>query len=275
MGEFASMITLASLHPWKGAICGSAAFLLGLTPAPLDCYCRAADPLTVQLPEQTPRDWVLTSAAKRALQNDEQLVRLSLGVSVNNKVATIWGTLPSKEMGTRAEETLKKIKGIAAVINECRIVAVDPVPQAVADAVNKARHQGDDPDTSAKQSFPPPLAPTSRVVAKPGYDGLPLKPNGDPPAIDPGAPNVTSPRAAVLLSPVASDGVDAPPTKLSEWESARRSEIRFKDVSLVAQNGIVKINGVVPQMKDAWDLAEKLNNLAGVKQVILGDVTER
>jgi hypothetical protein len=246
-----------------------------LMPQLLAPYSRAAEPLTVQLPEQTPRDWVLTSAAKRALQNDEQLVRLSLGVSVNNKVATIWGTLPSKEMATRADETLKKIKGVAAVINECRIVPVDLVPQAVADAVNKARNQGDDPDTSAKQSFPPPLAPTSRVVAKPGYDGLPLKPSGVPHDLVPGDSIAPSPRAAVLLSPVTNDGVDAPTADLNEWERARRSEKRFKDVTLVAQNGIVKINGIVPQMKDAWDLAEKLNNLAGVKQVILGDVTEK
>ncbi len=267
------MSMFANLHPWKGAICGAAALLLGLTPQPLDRICRAAEP-AVQLPDQTPRDWVLTSAAKRALQNDEQLKRLGLGVSVNNKVATIWGTLSSKDMATHAEETLKKIKGIAAVINECRIVPVDLVPQAVADAVNKARNQGDDPDTSAKQSFPPPLAPASRVVAKPGYDGLPLRPRIDPNEAAPGAPIALSPRPVVLLSPVANDA-NASVKDLDEWEKVRRAEKRFKDVTLVAQNGLLKINGVVPRMKDAWDLAEKLNSLPGVKQVILGDVAEK
>jgi hypothetical protein len=266
------MRMLAVLHPWKGAVCGGAAILLGLTPQPLDRSCRGVEPLAVQLPEQTPRDWLLTSEAKRAFQHDEQLARLGLGVSVNNKVATIWGAIPSAETATHAEETLKKIKGIAAVMNECRIVPVDGVPQAVADAVNKARNQGDDPDTSANQSFPPAGAPTSRVVAKPGLDGLPLTSNDNPLQTVPGAPSVPSPRAAVLLSPVASD---APAADLKDWDAILRSEKRFKDVTLDAKNGIFKINGVVPRMKDAWDLAEKLNSLQGVKQVILGNVVEK
>ena len=57
-------------------------------------------------------------------------------------------------------------------------------------------------------------------------------------------------------------------------EKVRSSEPRFKNVTLEVKGGVVKITGKVPKMKDAWDLAEKLNAVNGVRQVILGNVQE-
>lgn len=266
------MICLADFFPRKGAVHGGAALLLGLMPSPFADVLFAAEQRPIQLPEQTPRDFVLTSAARRAIQKDEQLASLNLGISVNNKVATIWGTIPSAETARRVEEALKKISGIAAVMNECRIVPNDPVPEAVADAVKKARNQADDPATSAKHSpVPPPAAMTSRVVAKPNADELAPKPKGDVNEVAPGAPLLPTPPATVLLAPIPVEEA----SDLEDWEAVRRSDLRFKDLTLSVKDGVVRINGVVAKTKDAWDLAGKLNKLPDVKQVIVGNVVEK
>ena len=260
----------ANLFPRKRAVYGGAAILLGLFAQPFALSARAAEPKTVQLPELSPRDWLLTNQARRAIQKDEQLSPLNLGVTVKNKVATIWGTIPSTEMAKRAEETLKKINGIAAVISECRIVVPDLVPQAVADAVKKARNEGEAPETSAKVS---PGSTASRIVAKPD-EGLAPKPVGDPNEVVPGAPLLNRPPAVVLLSPFTEE----PPSNtrsVDSIEKVRLSESRFKGVVLEERDGVVKLHGIVPRMKDAWELADKLNALPGVKQVILGKLSEK
>jgi hypothetical protein len=244
--------------PRKGAVYGGTAILLGLTP-PFGLVAFAGDG-KAQLPELSPRDWVLTNQARRVLQKDELLAAQNVGVTVKDRVATFWGTLPSKDAARRAEESLKKIAGVAAVVNECRIVPSDPVPQAVADAVNRIREQGgDDAGSAAPPASPFTTTTRPQVVAKP-----PVETVGSSP----------SPPPAVLLAPVPADRpppADAP----DALERVRRSEPRFKDVRLEAKGGLVKIGGTVPRMKDAWDLAERLNALPGVNQVILGNVQEK
>lgn len=256
------MSLLTSLLPRKGAVYGGAAILLGLSPQPFTPIIYAADQRAIQLPEQTPRDWVMTNAARRALQKDEQLGALALGVSVNNKVATVWGTIPSIDAFSRAEELLKKLGSIAAVINECRIVPNDPFPQAVADAVKKHREPIEDAITSAK----PVVAPTTRTVAKPSVEVTP-----PPVVLDPRTDSTKAP--AALLTPPTFDLV--PPSGGNDWDWILASDKRFKDLKIDVSGGVVRIQGVVVRMKDAWDLVEKLNALPEVKQVIMGKVTEK
>jgi len=245
------MSIFANFLPRKGAVYGGAAILLGLMPHPFSLTTPAAEPRSVQAPDLTPRDWLLTNQARRAILKDEQLAPLRLGVTVKDRVATIWGTIPSDETAKRADELLRKISGIAVVMNDCRIVRSDPIPEAVAAAVKNARSDGDETTTVAR----PDTTPTSRVVAKPAVPDL----------FPPKAPPAT------LLPPVPTSN----DVRLEDWERVRRSEKRFQDVMLEMQNGVVRIHGNVTRMKDAWDLAEKLNNLASVKQVIMGTVTER
>lgn len=239
-----------------------------LTPA-----LHAAEPPPSQLPQQTPRDWLLTNSARRAIQKDEQLAALNIGVSVNNKVATIWGTIPSLDAAKRAEEVLKKVSGIAAVMNDCRIVPNDTLPQAVADAVKKGNVAGDEVASTGKLTVwpPPPSSTSKRVVAKLNPDEIVPRPKGDANELAPGAPLLPLPPAAVLLSPVARDLTHG----LDDIETIRRSDERYKDVTLDVKDGVVRINGKVTVMKDAWELAERLNDLASVKQVILGNVIEK
>ncbi|MCE9531971.1 MAG: BON domain-containing protein [Planctomycetes bacterium] len=260
------MSLFAKFLPVKGAVYEGAAILLGLLPTPYPSLLpsvHAADQRVAQQPDLSGRDWLLTNQARRALQKDEQLAALRIGVSVKDKVATIWGTIPSADTAKRAEELLRKISGIVIVMNDCQIVASDPIPQAVADAVKKARELGEDPNTSAKLDPASPTTPASRVVAKPGPDLL------DPTVSV--SNSVKPPPAATLQVPVAIE----PDQNLDTWERIRRSDNRFKDMNLVMKDGVLKISGSAARLKDAWDLAGKLNALPNVKQVIVGAVTEK
>jgi hypothetical protein len=89
--------------------------------------------------------------------------------------------------------------------------------------------------------------------------------------VAPGSPVLPPPPATVLLAPIPVEEAG----NLEDWEQLRRSQPRFKDVALDFKDGVVRVNGVVPRMKDAWDLAEKLNALPRVRQVIMGNVVEK
>jgi hypothetical protein len=220
-------------------------------------------------PREDVRDWVLSNQARRVLLKDEQIASFNVGLTVKDRVATIWGTLPSAEVGKRAEEMLKKINGIASVVNECKIVPpANPVPQQVADAVKRLQEN----DTVDGRPMPPPVATTGRqVVAKPAPEMLPPKPVNDP--HEARLPPLPAAPGAVLLQPVFASEVRE--TGFDSVEGVRNSEPRFKEVALDVKGGVVKINGRVSKMKDAWDLAERLNNVNGVRQVILGNVQEK
>jgi hypothetical protein len=78
---------------------------------------------------------------------------------------------------------------------------------------------------------------------------------------------------AALLAPPAFDLV--PPAGGNDWDWILASDTRFKGLKIDVRDGIVKVQGSVVRMKDAWDLVEKLNALPEVKQVIMGNVTEK
>jgi hypothetical protein len=246
--------------------------LIGSMFLPCAAQRALAEPRPAPKSELAPRDWLLTNKARKALQKDEQLKPLNIGVSVKDRVATIWGSIPSTEAGKRAEEALKQVDGIVAVMNECRIVPIDDLPQAVADAVKIGRINPEAPPPSAQlTTWPPaPTATANRMTAKPSPEEMAPRPNGDVNEVRPGAPLLPPPPAVVLLAPIVVES----PKDLQEWEIARQSEPRFKATTLEMRSGVVTINGSVKRMKDAWDLADKLNALACVTQVIMGNVSE-
>src|ERR671920_483777 len=97
-------------------------------------------------------------------------------------------TLPSKEVGKRAEEMLKKINGIVSVINECKIVApASTGPQQVADAVKRKPEPNlrapkvvNDPTEVRLPPLPPPPA---AVLLPPEFS--PVSPTSPAPSSPP------------------------------------------------------------------------------------------
>src|SRR2546429_680854 len=59
--------------------------------------------------------------ARRALQKDNTLAPYNLFVRVEQGVATVSGAVPSRELGGRAVQALKKVRDIHEVRNQTRV----------------------------------------------------------------------------------------------------------------------------------------------------------
>src|SRR5947209_7637347 len=84
----------------------------------------------------TERDVMLTMLARRALLLDAELAPLNLGVRVRNRVATLWGPVPSAELAFKAEQRLRGLLELLAVHSELIVapgsaVAALPLPADV------------------------------------------------------------------------------------------------------------------------------------------------
>ena len=83
---------------------------LGVTAhAPAGQLRVAADPT---------RDVLHTLQARRLLVDDPELAALNLGVRVRNRVATLWGPVPSAELSFKAEIRLRALVELVEVRNE-------------------------------------------------------------------------------------------------------------------------------------------------------------
>ncbi len=84
--------------------------LLLLLPGPLLGQGRTLAPDVLQ-----------TCEARKALLQDTVLGPLNLGVKVTNRVAVLWGPVPSAQIAGQAVSLLQKVPGLIAVRNELEI----------------------------------------------------------------------------------------------------------------------------------------------------------
>jgi hypothetical protein len=107
----------------------AASLLLGLA-LPSRAGIKAVTPNSAS-PEAAAavRDLGLTIQARRILLQDPELGPLNLGVRVRNRVAILWGPVPSVEMGFKAEVCLRSFVELAEVRNELLITGDDTPAQ--------------------------------------------------------------------------------------------------------------------------------------------------
>jgi hypothetical protein len=115
------------LRAWVRPMLGLVACLGMLSLLPLSAT-KATDapawmPRRLQSVDATIYDLELTLRARKALLQDDKLAVQNLGVTVRERVAILWGTVPSKELSQRAEEFLRPVLGLQGVRNELRIDA--------------------------------------------------------------------------------------------------------------------------------------------------------
>jgi BON domain len=248
-----------------GVLHGSAAaILIGLAASGgRPCAAEPAAPALAQAPS-SPADWKLSLQARKALQQDKRLEGLNVGLTIHGSVANLWGPVPSADSAHFAEECLKKVPGITAVVNGTRVVPpADPLPAQVAEALRAQ-------SLKSEAAVPPPATVTTAKMTSNRPPAEALREFARPMPIDRQSPADRAP--AVLLPPMA----DGQSTDFDAfWERLRDKEPRFRDVVLESQAGIVRINGSVARMADAWEVAEKLAEFPGVKQVVLDKVQSK
>src|SRR5437870_90383 len=68
------------------------------------------------------RDLTQTVQARRLLFDDPQLGPLNLGVRVTNRIAVLWGPVPSQELSVRAEQRLRTMFELIEIRNQMTVV---------------------------------------------------------------------------------------------------------------------------------------------------------
>lgn len=94
----------------------------------LSCVPTGAEPFTwVPSPSHpanhVSEDLELSLRARKILLHDEGLAGQLLGISVRNRIATLWGTVASARAARQAEECLRSLPGLASVRND---LTIDP-----------------------------------------------------------------------------------------------------------------------------------------------------
>ena len=219
----------------------------------------AADPAP---PATTPaEDPKLSRAAYSALQGDETLSDLNIGVRVlSGGTAVLWGTAAPADV-TRAEALLKALPGITKVVSTCdSLGAADPLVVRVeaqvrsADKSEPGKPRMPKPDTG-KIEAPSVLTPTAAVAKHTTKVEKPLV-----------ALSVAREPVARLLDPVSV----APPVDYAAVEQIRKSDPRFARLTFDLRDGRVVIGGGVAEPEAAWDLARKVAPLVGDRDVVVG-----
>jgi hypothetical protein len=136
--------------------------------------------------EAVERDMHHTIAARRLLLLDAELAPLNLGVRVRNRVATLWGPVPTADLGFKAEARLRTLLELIEVRNELIVI-------------------GDDPRLRI-----PGLPPPGAFLPPPPLPGLPNLPAYEAP------PPLPRPGAAPASTPPPLDPVELPPLRLPQ-----------------------------------------------------------
>lgn len=232
-------------------------------------------------------DVMLARAALAALDQVEELRGVHLVVSVVDGLAVIGGPVPSVRHSQRAEEVVRAVPGIRDVRNTCFVSSgPDPLLRAVADK-NWREQRPAKADIPGVWGQPgPPVSPfplngvartddrTKTVIVRrpaealPGggevlgapvspYQPSPL-PTRDVPATAPGT-----------LTAAARDNV------LTAARLIQQSDPRFARLHIELRDHALWISGEVQQPEDAWELAARLRQIAGVDRVVVGTVVRK
>lgn len=167
---------LMSAHRVHSALrLAAAGLLFGLVLTP----CAGGGIAAPRGSQSTDRDLLLTILARRALLLDAELGPLNLGVRVRNRVATLWGPVPSAGLGFKAEQRLRGLVELLEVHNELMVApasAALPAPAMPAGFLPPAPPPGL-PALPREMRVPPPLPPPPAIGApSPVIDEIDLPP---------------------------------------------------------------------------------------------------
>lgn len=249
-----------------------AAALAFAAPAPADPPAWVPNP--PQPEERAVHDLQLTLRARNALLQDPALARQQVGVSVHNRVATLWGRVATWALARRAEACLHQVFGLTVIRNELHVEAPEglerhgtlpslgqraplaepvlPPPQPTQDAVV---HHPSEPALIQEQEFlgrPTEGKPTAAALA-PGQ--LAGARRGPPPA---------------LLPPLTEAEADS---GLAQKVNALcLADGRYYRVRAEVVGGTVYLGGFVDRWEHLFELAQAIARLPGAKRVVLDDV---
>jgi osmotically-inducible protein OsmY len=252
-------------------------------------------------------DLELSLRARQVLQ-DDSLADLNLGVSVRDRVATLWGTVPNRDVARRAEERLRQVIGLTSVLSQLHVndhKGKDIGPRNLASLAQRVpltepqvTHSANRQDAMVRRIDDHALAPSRQTVWRPalrrapedpistpgiGADAcpawVPYLPQGESSPWTPGKPaerTVPSPR--LPLSPASAgaetpDSTDSSSARLTKAVDAERlKDERFYQVRPEVRGGVVYLRGTVYRAEHIYELARSVSRLPGVERVVLENI---
>jgi hypothetical protein len=251
---------------------GVGALLVGLCGPALPCL--AADPPD----DASYRDLRHTILARNALLKDRALAPLNLGVRVHNRVATLWGPVPSAELMDRAGRVLRKVPELLDVKNELHVEPQDaPPPQYLPERLEAAPPTpttlpgfipGDEGWRPTVGRGPGDLrafaSPAESIRIRPALAGVPDRIGDEAvlPAIRVPRPD-SPPGAATAAAPSALEVAVA---------RLRAGDDRFQRLRADVLGGQVRLSGTVARWEDVHELLGMLRRLPGVERVVIDQI---
>jgi hypothetical protein len=225
--------------------------------------CRAADDADFN------RDLLHTVAARRALLQDKDLGPLNIGVKVHKRVATLWGTIPSREHARRAYEVLRKLPDLIEVRDEMRVEPSADRPLFLPDIA---------PERLRLPPLPPPQPGPPVILAKRPVHEVPkaiLPSDGiawrqlQGGRKDPRMPDDREIEVVMSAAlPVPSLAETAPKPLPQALQDLQRDK-RFSNIQIEMKGDTVYLRGASGQAQGIFELARILAQLPGAQHVVV------
>jgi len=213
------------------------------------------------------RDLLHTVAVRRALFEDKDLAPLNLGVKVRNRVATLWGPVPSHELARRAVELLRKLPDLIDVRNELHVEGGAERPLFLPEMA---------PERLRPPAIPQPPGPPGILAKWPAYDPTSVIAQPNPIAWQHVPPGPKDPRIPddrefdVVMSALPVPPPSEPIAKLlPQAIYDLQKEKRFSQIRIEMKDDIVYLGGDSEQTQSIYELARIISRLAGVQRVIV------
>lgn len=206
------------------------------------------------------RDLRLTVSVRRAIQEDQELAQSSIGVSVRQGVATLWGKVASENSARRALDRVRAVPGLVSVRSELMIGLPDDWPPCVPMPATPIRFH-------PAEKVPLTVSNSPQTLAADATTATPTtQPVKEPIVVMPAIP---LPKPVPTTTSVSRD---ASADLAQEVARLRRSSGRYQGIEYTVQDGKVYLRGHVQRGADLTELAQAISRLPGVERVIVGNV---
>jgi osmotically-inducible protein OsmY len=242
------------------------------------------------------RDFLRTALARKALVEDPELGHLNVGVKVFDRVAVLWGSVPSVELAERAVKVVAALPIFRRVESELEIEPFGPpgaiqapgyLPDPASDQSRipaKPKATSEVPIVGAIYLSPPvPIAESTQPSSAPAVATTePVRrPFMGPPATLTGR-LVAAEDAAVSTTPAVLQpelsGRPGPAATTSRLEDSltalQAAEPRFQAVQVTVQGGVVTLRGPAHDPV-TQQLAQRVAGLPGVQRVVVHETLAR
>jgi hypothetical protein len=260
------MLTSSSLIPPAPAAWNKPAFWLRSALA----LCVLALGGRLSADELDMRDLQHEVIACKALHDDQVLTQLHLIVKVRNRVATVAGTVPTREFAQRAVDCLKKLPDLVEVRDAMRVdkedgVTLAPLPIRKDRVIHSSGTLAKLPAEAKKKETAPATA-----VWKPVPADKPLENIAQLPAISAIGP-VPHPKGLLTKQPPEPPDAAA---IISAVKNLMVRDERFRGLRFEVKQNSVYLSGVVLRWADMHELSRAITRIPGVDAVVLQDVRD-